>query len=362
SSKRKKGKDTVSNEVNPMKPKKIKTSADSNEDTVNPKIKVEASEIDINQLKNSPTKFKSPNNLNSMMPESSRRINTPTLGSPKFLNVLPHKSPNRSNTSTYRPPRRLSPRRLFTSPHEPPKQLSEKAAGKLISNPVEKSNTLVREQKEQNEITEDWKQKFIDLCGKSTQREEIIINLQQENDKSKSLINELSAELASTRRQLGELQGQRRKQQEQQNIDASRELANIQGRATLAGKTIKRTESMDEQIRMLSEANGSLKKKFDLQEDLHKQHLKIMNERIEQSEAVKNLLMNLQGKTEVDVKVMLDEQKPNQPSIESSTSNVSNVAVNQTTSKSSNGSVSKLSAPPINIFSPTATANAFKIF
>ncbi|CAG8579459.1 16722_t:CDS:2 [Gigaspora margarita] len=424
SSKRKKGKDTVSNEVNSLKLKKIKTSTDSNEDTVNPKIKVEASEIDINQLENSPTKFKSTNNLNSMIPESSRRINTPTLGPPKFLNVLPHKSPNRSNTSIYRPPRRLSPRRLFTSPHEPPKQLSEKAAGKLVSNPVEKSNTSVREQKEQNELTEDWKQKFIDLCGKSTQREEIIINLQQENDKSKNIINELSAELASTRRQLGELQGQRRKQQEQQNSEASRELANvrkeladlklefskkerdleekiqenqnmkkemetnknniktlrskinllqdectaykIQGRATLSGKTIKRTESMDEQIRMLSEENGSLKKKFDLQEDLHKQHLKIMNERIEQSEAVKNLLMNLQGKTEIDVvKVMLDEQKPRQHSVESqgnTTSNVSNVAVNQTTSKSSNGSVSKLSAPPINIFSPTATANAFKIF
>ncbi|CAG8784984.1 5981_t:CDS:2, partial [Cetraspora pellucida] len=197
--------------------------------------------------------------------------------------------------------------RLFTSPREPPKQLSDKASGKLVSDPVEKINTPAKEQKEQNETPEDWKQKFIDLCSKSTQREEIINNLQEDNSKSRDLINELSAELASTRRQLGELQGQRRKQQEQQSSEASRELANVrkeladlkvefsktdmelkekiqenqnmkkemeankntiktlknkinslqdentayklQGRTTLAGKTIKRTESMDEQIR-----------------------------------------------------------------------------------------------------------------
>ncbi|CAG8614629.1 16802_t:CDS:2 [Dentiscutata erythropus] len=412
-SKRKKGKEAVSNGEDPLKSKKIKTLPDSDKDAVDPKIKVEASETEINKLENSPSTFKSPNHLNSAMPESSRRVNTPTLGSPKLLNAISQKSP------TFR-----QPRRLFISPREPPKRLSEKATGKSVYDLVEKSNISVRDQKEQNETTEDWKHKFIDLCSKSTQREEVINSLQQENNRSRDLINELSAELASTRRQLGELQGQRRKHQEQQNSEISRELANarkeladlklefskketvieekiqenqnmkkemetnknniktlknkinllqdectayrIHGRATLAGKTIKRTESMDEQIRTLSEENESLKKKFDLQEDLHRQHIRIMNERIEQSEAVKNLLMNLQGKTEADVKVMLDEQeqKPNQLSFEShdSTSNVSNAAMNQTTSKSSSGSVSKLSAPPINIFSPATTANAFKIF
>ncbi|CAG8513086.1 35649_t:CDS:2 [Racocetra persica] len=400
--------------LKPLKPKKIKISTDSNEAEEDPIIKVEAPEIEINQLGNEPPTFNSPNHINSPVPESSRRVNTPTLGSTKFLNVLSRKSPNHSNT-VFR-----SPRRLFTSPREQPKRLSDKASGKLVSDPVERSNTPIKEQKEQNETSEDWKQKFIDLCSKSTQREEIINNLQEENNKSRDLINELSAELASTRRQLGELQGQRRKQQEQQNNEALRELASVrkeladlkiefsktemeleekiqenqnmkkemeankntiktlknkihslqdentayklQGRTTLAGKTIKRTESMDEQIRALTEENENLKKKFDLQEHLHEQHLRIANENIEQSEAIKNLLMNLQGKTEVDVKVMLDEQKQNQHSAKGhdNTSNISNDTVNQTT-KSSNGSTSKLSAP-INIFSPTPTANAFKIF
>ncbi|CAG8556331.1 11141_t:CDS:2 [Racocetra fulgida] len=368
-SKRKKGKEVISTGddiLKPLKPKKIKISTDSNEAEEDPIIKVEAPEIEINQLGNEPPTFISPNHINSPVPESSRRVNTPTLGSTKFLNVLSRKSPNRSNT-VFR-----SPRRLFTSPREPPKRLSDKATGKLVSDPVERSNTPIKEQKEQNETSEDWKQKFIDLCSKSTQREEIINNLQEENNRSRDLINELSAELASTRRQLGELQGQRRKQQEQQNSEVLRELASVrkeladlkvefsktemeleekiqenqnmkkemeankntlktlknkihslqdentayklQGRTTLAGKTIKRTESMDEQIRALTEENENLKKKFDLQEHLHEQHIRIANENIEQSEAINNLLMNLQGKTEVDVKVMLDEQKQTQHS------------------------------------------------
>ncbi|CAG8635381.1 7440_t:CDS:2 [Cetraspora pellucida] len=357
-SKRKKVKETASNEDD-LKAKKIKISTDLNKVEEDPIIKVEDPEIGINQLGNEPPTLNSPNHINSPVPESSRRVNTPTLGSTKISS----KSPNRSNT-VFR-----SPRRLFTSPREPPKQLSDKASGKLVSDPVERSNTSAKEQKEQNETPEDWKQKFIDLCSKSTQREEIINNLQEDNSKSRDLINELSAELASTRRQLGELQGQRRKQQEQQSSEASRELANVRkeladlkGRTTLAGKTIKRTESMDEQIRVLTEENESLKQKFYLQEHLHEQHIKIANENIEQSEAIKNLLMNLQGKTEVDVKVMLDEQKQDQHSVKShdSTSNISNDTVNQTT-KNSNGSASKLSVP-INIFPPTTTANAFKIF
>ncbi|CAG8633311.1 7736_t:CDS:2, partial [Dentiscutata heterogama] len=137
-SKRKKGKEAVSNGEDPMKSKKIKTLPDSEKDAVDPKIKVEVSEPEINQLENSPTTFKSPNHLNSPMPESSRRVNTPTLGSPKLLNAISRKSP------TFR-----QPRRLFISPRELPKRLNEKAAGKSVSDLVEKSNISAREQKEQ---------------------------------------------------------------------------------------------------------------------------------------------------------------------------------------------------------------------
>ncbi|CAG8776052.1 15294_t:CDS:2, partial [Dentiscutata erythropus] len=94
------------------------------------------------------TTFKSPNHLNSPMPESLGRVNISTLESTKLLNT-----PNRLNSTAF------LPRNLLISSQKQPKQLSEKAAGKLIVDPVESLNISVREQKENNETAEEWKQK-----------------------------------------------------------------------------------------------------------------------------------------------------------------------------------------------------------
>ncbi|CAG8734861.1 13273_t:CDS:2, partial [Dentiscutata erythropus] len=106
------------------------------------------------------TTFKSPNHLNSPMPESLGRVNISTLESTKLLNT-----PNRLNSTAF------LPRNLLISSQKQPKQLSEKAAGKLIVDPVESLNISVREQKENNETSEDWKQKSGDSCNKYTQQE-----------------------------------------------------------------------------------------------------------------------------------------------------------------------------------------------
>ncbi|CAG8561160.1 12094_t:CDS:2 [Dentiscutata heterogama] len=106
------------------------------------------------------TTFKSPNHLNSPMPGSLGCVNTSMLESTKHLNTLNH-----LNTTAF------LPRNLLKSSQKQPKQFCEKAAEKSIANPVEKLNILVKEQKENNEIAKDWKQKSADLCNKYTQEE-----------------------------------------------------------------------------------------------------------------------------------------------------------------------------------------------
>ncbi|CAG8447438.1 3198_t:CDS:2 [Acaulospora morrowiae] len=238
----------------------------------------------------------------------------------------------------------------------------EKISGQL---PGSTSNKYWISPFEENGTTENLKQKILDLQFKSKSHEETISGLQQERDRYLGLVNELSAELSSTRTQLLESQAQARRlksQYEASDSEVSQELTNTQEKLTEAlrtisktkidmeakeaenvnmkkeveeskstirsmkvqlkvlqeesaalrfqlrtdfpGKSTRRTETLDEQVKMLTAENNSLR----MQCELFQKQSKMAEENATRNKDLVNLLLKFKGKNLEDVEKYLEER------------------------------------------------------
>ncbi|CAG8442930.1 3897_t:CDS:10 [Acaulospora colombiana] len=243
------------------------------------------------------------------------------------------------------------------------KPVIEKNSGQSSGSTASKSRSSTLEE---NGTIESWKQKFIDLQLKFKNQEEIISELQQEKDKYLGLVNELSAELSSTRTQLldAQAQGKRfRNQNEMSDGETSHELSSTREKLAEALRTIskikleletkeaengnmkkeieeskftiksiksqlkvvqeesvalrfqlrtdtpvkftRRTETMDEQIKMLTAANSSLR----MQCELYEKQVKIAEENAIRNTDIANLLMKVRGKNLEEVEKFLETKQ-----------------------------------------------------
>ncbi|GBB97331.1 hypothetical protein RclHR1_02970006 [Rhizophagus clarus] len=131
---------------------------------------------------------------------------------------------------------------------------------KNVKSTSKDSNKSSKDSQCMEESTLEWRQKYMELLNQNKLQEEKIENLTQEKDKFCKKTNELSSELAKTRTQLGEMQLKRKRTLlEVQSIELEKTRMEISGVQVENSKLKSELENKDQEINKLKKEIDSLK-------------------------------------------------------------------------------------------------------